>query len=337
MSSEEEKEELKLYKKYAQNSMFGIFGSFFDQISIYKWMLEASMRFGNVPNTIITTSRRRTSARSVMDEVMEFNRCMDLKSEDYNEEDWKEENIVAQFKIDELHENKTIEITLEELEKELSDGKEGDTDSIWYSEAMQNPCPSQEEIEKAGDGPLEVGRQMNEAIGRTMNIFRRNGETDEEFRRRLLSSGSYTRPSLDYENQNGSRIRGTPNRTRGCVGSVFLAHQREQQCMRCERVGCPNDRIEEANRGNYCEGFVNKKRLEIKEIKCTVCEMVLDEPENFPSGFPNKWKICCYCSEVWARFNGFRGEDDIHIGFNWAELKERWERFGKKFKEVFEL
>jgi len=297
MSTEEEKEELRLHEKYAQNSMFG---SFLKQAVIHAWMSEITNGFSVFPNL------KDDGIEMKLDMIRDIN-------------DWK-----FGYEVKEAR-----EITLEELEKELSNGREGDTDSIWQSEMMQNPCSSQEEVENAGDEPFEIDRQIHEAMARQQNLRRRDGETEGEFRRRIIEARELSSPI---------RITGISNQWNriGCAGRVFLAHQREEMCESCSRT-CTSDVCKRVGRDGTCPAYIPKKLEVIEEELCAVCEMVLDEPENFPKGFPDEWKLCCYCSEVWARFNGFRGEEFIHAGFNWIELKEKWERFGKKFKEVFEL
>ena len=191
------------------------------------------------------------------------------------------------------------EFTLEMLEKELEDEVKEGENSI----------------EQVGDSPEEVGRQIHEACERL-------GINEREFPNRA----PIFRPLW---------------RMRGCPGSVFLAHQNEPRtiCSNCVREVCSDDLRNTAKECNFCPGFVSYEEVDKIKCNCACCGRELDEPENFPPDFPDQWKICCWCHDIWLYANGILEEDDILT--SWAddneELEIEYKKVKKKLEELFKL
>lgn len=328
MPTEEKEEEVKkitvdevnhLMEKFQRNSLLG---SVFDQTTIYKYMSEFAMKFG--------TPLASFCSSSIMDKIEKFNKAQDEKKEitldDLEKEldEWTEDKIVAEIKLPLVDDGKEVEL---EIIHGIGDWHIGrGVDSIWQSEMEQNPHQEQDDFEstsitRAGDDPVEVGRQMHEAIAEIHGISRREDETDEEFRGRIAREGIPP-----------TRIRGTPNRWGRSVGSVFLAHQRSGICWSCQRIGCSYERCTKTRMTGQCAGYVEKP--EEKKYNCVICEERLDSPEQFPEGFPDKWKACCYCVEVWNEINSIPCR---LVGMEAGEIRLRWEKLQKKFEEVFSL
>lgn len=314
--------------------------SYISQLLMYQWLWKKfSEKWGNTPLNVAIIPEMTATVKSIMDKVEEYNKAVDEK---------EEENTVRGISADVIAVDECKEISLEDLEKELKDGEkeeeniliipngdwhigERDTDSWWrQSEMEQNPSPPpvpppeaftsagvvvHENAERwndgVGDSPREVGRQMHEAMEQNGEVIR----------------------------QHNRAIRGTPNRTlrnrllsQAHGGSIFLAHQRRSICWSCQRVGCSRTRCEKTTRDGECAGHLVKPPE--KKYFCVICESRLDSPEYFPDGFPDKWKACCYCIEVWNEMNGIPCN---LIGMGASEIRERWEDLKEKFEEVFTL
>lgn len=351
MSTEEEKEEtinninIIDFKEFYPNILVGTRSSYISQLLMYQWLWKKfSEKYIGLPLNVTLIPEMTATAKSIMDKIEEFNRAHDEEEVIYDiEVNVNREvesvaltvvNKVGGIKADEIVVDECKEITLEDLEKELNgydDGKEvelefihgiGDwhvgrgVDSIWWkSELEQNPHQEQDDFEsagvtRAGDSPREVVRQMNEAMER---------------------EGEPMQPTH-------APIRRTPNQMRlggRSVGHLFLAHQRRSLCNSCERIGCSRERCEKTTQDGECAGFVGKDRYEkYPNIDCVICGSRLDSPEQFPKGFPDKWKACCLCVETWSISNGLKCN---LVGYSTEEIEQRYEDYYGKFEEVFKL
>ena len=108
-------------------------------------------------------------------------------------------------------------------------------------------------------------------------------------------------------------------------------------CWKCQRAGCPQDLKDKTKEADFCQGFNPYHKKEKEELNCVICDAELEDPDNFPRGFPDEWKACCYCVEAWCKLNGLKSTLEIYNLLSFNEVNTRIKTYGEKMKEVFKL
>lgn len=83
-----------------------------------------------------------------------------------------------------------------------------------------------------------------------------------------------------------------------------------------------------------CDVHVGKPK---KKQHCSVCGTMLDNIEGIPEDTPKRWRVCCFCHDVWLWINGILTDDNYLIEMAEYELKHNRNKYGRRLEEVFSL
>lgn len=103
---------------------------------------------------------------------------------------------------------------------------------------------------------------------------------------------------------------------------AFMAHQYEPICRYC--IHDCNMQVEAI----FCEKYKFKQEF------CVICGEEFDYPKRFPDDFPDEWKLCCMCLDVWRNMNGLSTK--FHTTIYTMILGAR-EKYKKQLEELFNV